>query len=168
MPVEENFTATKNICWEVHKILKYRSSPKHLLGFSYICLKYYELDQNFEFTIFKNQTTHPTIKLNYFTELLWSLRNNCLMRWVQLMVRPFRKLWSNVQNYIQSKNKCSLWHKATHKGNCNKNDCPYIEWEKLWRFSFRRNFAKWTTKTCKTIKQVDQEIFPVSGAETLL
>ena len=54
--------------------------PKHWLGFSVIRSEDYELDQNFDDTEFKNnQTTHTTIKLNYFAKVLWSLTKNGLM-----------------------------------------------------------------------------------------
>ena len=63
IPVEEHFPAT--IFFRNYKKI---SSPgpvsKNWLGFSYINLEDYELDQNFDETLKKNQTTHPTIKLN--------------------------------------------------------------------------------------------------------
>ena len=47
--------------------------PKYWLRFIYIFSENYELDVNFDKTdLGGKQTTHPTIKLDYFGKVLWS------------------------------------------------------------------------------------------------
>ena len=70
IPEEEYFPATKKYAEKYKKISTPVPVPKHWLRFSYIRLEGYELDNNFDDKEFKNnQTTHPTIKLNYFTKI---------------------------------------------------------------------------------------------------
>ena len=72
MPAEDHFTATKTFGKNCKKISISVTVPEHWLVFSYKRSKGYELDQNFDDIEFKNnQTTHSTIKLNYFARILW-------------------------------------------------------------------------------------------------
>ena len=73
MSVEDHFPATKTFVVDYKKISITGTVPKHWIGFSYILSEDYELAQNFDETYFeKNQTTHPTTKLNYYKKILWS------------------------------------------------------------------------------------------------
>ena len=65
--------------FELQETVNSRNSFKPLLGFSYIRSEMSELDQKFYDTELKKKTTHPTIKLNYFAKVLWSLGKNGLM-----------------------------------------------------------------------------------------
>ena len=71
IPVEYHFSASKYFVENYSKFSTPGPAPKHWLRFSYIFSEDYELDQNFYETSFlKNQTTHQTINLNYFTKIL--------------------------------------------------------------------------------------------------
>ena len=77
IPVEDHFTATKTFVDNYNKISTPRTVPKHWLVFSYICSEDYELNHNFDETeLNNNQTTHPKIKLIYFSKMLLLLTNN--------------------------------------------------------------------------------------------
>ena len=80
IPAEDHFPAKKTFFGKYKKIPTPGTVPKIWLGFSYIRSEDYESDQNFDDKELKNnQTKHPTIKLNYFTKILWPLRKNGLM-----------------------------------------------------------------------------------------
>ena len=77
------------------------------------------------------------------------------------------------KNYIKSKNKFFMWHKATHTVNCNKQwlehiDSPDIAWNTWWEFSFLSTFAQYTTKTCWTNTWADRENFQLSRARVII
>ena len=79
MSVEDHFIAITFFV-DYKKMSNPVTVPKHWLGFSYIRSEDYELDENFDDTELKNnQNTRPTIKLNYFSKVLWSLRRNDLI-----------------------------------------------------------------------------------------
>ena len=80
MPPEDNFTVTKAFFDNYKKISTPGQVQKNWLEFIHISSEYYGLDVKFYETDMKNnQTTHPTIKLNDFNKILWSLSNNGLL-----------------------------------------------------------------------------------------
>ena len=50
MSVDHYFSATKIFVGDYRKISTPGKLPKHLIGFGYICSKYYELDVKFDAT----------------------------------------------------------------------------------------------------------------------
>ena len=80
IPGEDNFPDTRIFTMNYKKISIPGLVPNIWLGFSYISSEDYELDKNFDGTELKNnQTTHPTINLDYFLKVLWLLSKNGLM-----------------------------------------------------------------------------------------